>query len=42
MTGRVDDIAREALLLAAPRLLFSGAVSLAHSAIGSNASAERR
>jgi len=42
MTGRVDDIAHEALLLAAPRLLFSGAVPLAHSAFGPDASAEQR
>jgi hypothetical protein len=42
MIGRVDDIAREALLLAAPRLLFSGAVSLAHSAIGPDAAVALR
>jgi hypothetical protein len=42
MTGRVDEIAREALLLAAPRLLFSGTAARAHSAIGSDAAAELR
>jgi hypothetical protein len=42
MTGRVDEIAREAPLSAAPRLLFSGAAARAHSAIGSDAAAELR
>jgi hypothetical protein len=42
MTGRVDEIAREAPLLAVPRLLFSGAAALTHSAIGSDAAAELR
>jgi hypothetical protein len=34
MTGRVDEFAREAPLMVAPRLLFGGAVEFAHSAIG--------
>jgi hypothetical protein len=42
MTGRVDEVAREALLLAAPRLLFSGAVEVAHSAFGPVAAAALR
>jgi hypothetical protein len=34
MIGRVDEVAREAPLMAAPRLLFSRIVWLTHSAIG--------
>jgi hypothetical protein len=40
MTDRVDEIAREAPLVVAPRLLFCRAVELTYSAIGSDAAAE--
>jgi hypothetical protein len=30
MTGRIDEIAREASLMAAPRLLFGRGVALTH------------
>jgi hypothetical protein len=42
MTGQVDEVAREVSLMAAPRLLFSRAVELMHSAIGADAAAEQR
>jgi hypothetical protein len=42
MIGRVDEVAREAPLMVAPRLLFSRAVEVASSAIGPDAAAEQR
>jgi len=42
MTGQVDEVALEVPLMAAPRLLFSTAVELTHSAIAADAAAGQR
>jgi hypothetical protein len=42
MIGRVDEVAHEAPLMAAPRLLLSMGVDLTRSPIGSGAAAEPR
>jgi hypothetical protein len=39
MIGRVDEFAREAPLMMAPRLLFGRAVEFTYSAIGADAAA---